>query len=390
MAGIRTAKTQRPFVDASFFSVPTYSSWVRASIPAAEAYPNAAVLYSSSISEPTSDLVQQVREGFSDRLTPRFISVFSQGNHYVTEAICARYGARPNQVITTTGATSALSMALRALAGPGDTVLVERPGFDLLSALALASGASVEPLERPAPLFKVDLEDLPNRLSPRVRAIVITNLHNPSGVHLSSNEILAVAEIAARVGATVIVDEVYADFMRPHHTPAALLAPNIISVNSLTKVFGLFALKCGWMIGAPELLRRVQDESPEGGDYGVSKLSHAVAAHVLESAQVFDQRWQTILAAALPVLSAHVRRMNSDGLIMGDIPQFGCMYFPRIVGHEDTRSLAQLLWERHRILIAPGEFFGMRGHMRLGFGGDAAELDKGLARLHRALLDAQT
>jgi aspartate/methionine/tyrosine aminotransferase len=38
-------------------------------------------------------------------------------------------------------------------------------------------------------------------------------------------------------------------------------------------------------------------------------------------------------------------------------------------------------------LIAPGEYFGMKGHMRIGFGGDAAELGEGLIRLHRALLE---
>jgi aspartate/methionine/tyrosine aminotransferase len=87
------------------------------------------------------------------------------------------------------------------------------------------------------------------------------------------------------------------------------------------------------------------------------------------------------------VLSAHVDAMFANGLLEGEVPEFGCMYFPKIVGHQDTRALAQLLWERHRILIAPGEYFGMKGHMRIGFGGDKAELDEGLTRLHRALLE---
>ncbi len=371
--------------NADFFASPTYSAWVRGTIRAAETDPSTAILFSSSISEPTDDLVRLVREAFSESLTSRYISVFSDGNRFVADAICARYGVRPEQVVTTTGVTSALSTVMRGLVASGDHVLIEQPGFDLIGTIAREAGAKIAVIERPSPDFRIDLKTLADRLSPRTRAVVITNLHNPTGTRLLPAEIAAIAHMAGTVGAVLVVDEVYADFMRPQcTTPAALLAPNILSLNSLTKVFGLHALKCGWMIGDPELLARVQRDAPDG-DPGISKLAHAVAAHVLESTPLFDLRWQTILKNSRPVLCAHVETMLSDGLIEGEIPEFGCMYFPKIVGHEDTQALAQLLWERYRILIAPGEYFGMKGHMRIGFGGAKAELDEGLARLHRAL-----
>jgi aspartate/methionine/tyrosine aminotransferase len=377
----------RLVADASFFDAPTYSAWVRGTIRAAEAQPGSAILFSSSISEPTDELVTLLREAFSESLTSRYTSVFSDGNRYVADAICARYGVRPEQVVTTTGVTSALAMVMKALVGFGDHVLIERPGFDLLSAIAREAGAQVDHVERAAPDFRIDLNALTRQITPQTRVVVVTNLHNPTGARLLPEEILAVASIAGSAGAVLLVDEVYADFMRPHVTaPSALLAPNIVSANSLTKVFGLHALKCGWMIGAPDLLARIQNDASDG-DYGISKLSHAVAAHVLESAQLFDRRWQRILHATRPVLYTHVRRMIADKLIEGDVPEYGCMYFPKIVGQEDTRALARLLWDRHGILIAPGEYFGMKGHMRIGFGGDAAELDEGLTRLHRALLE---
>ncbi len=182
-----------------------------------------------------------------------------------------------------------------------------------------------------------------------------------------------------------MVDEVYADFARPQApSPAALLAPNIISVNSLTKVFGLHALKCGWIIASPDLLERIQSEFSEG-DFGISKLSHAVAAHVLESSALFDSRWRGILRDNIPVLDKHARAMIADGLIAGDPPPQGCMYFPRVTGTKDTLSLARTLWQQHGILVAPGEFFGLPGHIRIGYGNGTAELDRGLTRLHHAL-----
>jgi hypothetical protein len=370
---------------ADFFSASGYSAWVRGTIRATQDYPDPAILYGSSISEPTDELVRHVREAFSESLTSRYISVFSDGNRYVASAICARYGVKPEELITTTGVTSALSMIVRALTRPGDQVLVEQPGFDLLTSIVRDSGASVEYLQRWQPDFKVDLNALARRLTKSTRLAIITNLHNPSGMHLTPDEIQAIAKVLANVGAVLVVDEVYADFMRPRYcAPAATLAPNIVSTNSLTKVFGLHALKCGWMIGAPELLERIQSESSDG-DLGISKLSHAVAAHVMESAAAFDARWQKILVATRPVMNRHIRAMTTEGLVAGDLPEFGCMYFPKIVGVTDTLGLARALWRQHGILVAPGEYFAMPGHVRIGFGGDEIELDKGMTRLHRAL-----
>jgi aspartate/methionine/tyrosine aminotransferase len=370
-----------------FFSAPNYSGWVRGSIRATAVHPKPAILYGSSIQEPTDELVRLVREAFSQNLTSRYISVFSDGNRYVADAICARYGVKPETVITTTGVTGALQLTLRSLAGPGDHILIEQPGFDLLSSIARETGAEVEPLPRRAPHFRLDPADLSARLTNRTRAVVITNLHNPTGAYLTAQDVRAAADAANTVGAVLVVDEVYADFTRPEHSmPAAMLAPNIVSVNSLTKVFGLHALKCGWLIAQPPLLARIQNDASEG-DVGISKLAHAVAAHVLESADIFDTRWREILARNRPVLRRHSDAMIADGLIEGDLPEYGCMYFPRVRGIGDTAALARALWRRHGILVAPGEYFAMPGHVRIGFGGDAAELDDGLERLHRALME---
>jgi aspartate/methionine/tyrosine aminotransferase len=367
------------------FAAPNYSAWVREAIRSSSARSDSAVLYGSSISEPTDELVRLVREAFSARVTSRYISVFSDGNRFVADAICARYGVKPEEVVTTTGVTGALAMTIKALVGPGDHVLIEQPGFDLLGSVAREAGAKIVAVTRSAPQFKIDLDRLAGQLSAQTKLILITNLHNPTGAHLTPQEIRDLARLAARVGAILFVDEVYADFMRPAvSAPAATLATNIISANSLTKVFGLHALKCGWMIGAPELLGRIQSQSSEG-DGGISKLSHAVAAHVLESAQIFDRRWREVLAFTGPTLRQHADAMIDDGLIEGAVPEFGCMYFPKVVGVEDTTGLARSLWQRYGLLVAPGEYFGMAGHIRIGFGNGETELDEGLARLHRAL-----
>jgi aspartate/methionine/tyrosine aminotransferase len=371
--------------DEEFFSAPTYSGWVRGSMRAVASRRNAATLFGSSISEPTDELIDMVRSAFSPRLTSRYISVFSDGNRFVVEAICARYGVHPENVVTSIGVAGALSMIVKAFVAPGDHVLVERPGFDLLGLIAQDAGARVEYVNRRPEQFKFDLDEIRQRLSPTTRLMIITNLHNPTGALLDPREIRAIGDELARVNALLVVDEVYADFARAElAAPAATYGSNIVSANSVTKVFGLDALKCGWLIAAPEILGRLQLDSTERYS-GISKLSHAVAAHVLESADRFDSHWKTILAASRPILEHYAGAMLADELLEGSVPRYGCMYFPRIQGVRDTLALAKLLWHRHDILVAPGEYFGSPGSIRIGFGGAASELDAGLARLHRAL-----
>jgi aspartate/methionine/tyrosine aminotransferase len=370
------------------FSASIYSDWVRESMRLRAEHPTTLALFESTIEEPLPALMEVIRHGFALTVSPRYVSVFAGGNRFAIDALSRRYGISANQILTTTGATSALGLVLKALIDADhDHVLVESPGFDLLIRVAHESRADVETFARRAPDFAVDLDDLAGRIGPRTRAIVLTNLHNPSGALTSDADLIKIAALAAKVGAWVVVDEVYADFARPTLTrSAAALADNIITVSSLTKVFGLFSLKFGWICASPNDIARIQARSPEG-DIGVSKLAHAVAAQVLEESEVFDLHWKKLLAATRPIAERHLRAMTADGLLAGDMPAFGSMAFPKVVGVDDTLELAKTLWIQNDLLVAPGEYFGLAGHIRLGFGSEPAALDHALRRLHDALAE---
>ena len=183
----------------------------------------------------------------------------------------------------------------------------------------------------------------------------------------------------------LVVDEVYADFAAAAGAPpAARLAPNIISAASLTKVFGLFALKFGWLAADSELIARIRASAPDG-DMGVSKLAHAVAAHVLESPGPFEAHWQQLIAANRPRVEGPLGALAAAGRLEGAIPEYGCMCFPRVVGVSDTRALARALLRDFDVLVAPGEYFGLPGHIRIGFGADAEAIATGLKRLEAGL-----
>jgi aspartate/methionine/tyrosine aminotransferase len=86
--------------------------------------------------------------------------------------------------------------------------------------------------------------------------IVLTNLHNPSSVLVPELALLEVGELARSVGAHVLVDEVYLDAVYINTPrPSFHLGPEFIVTTSLTKVYGLSGLRCGWILAQPDLAR---------------------------------------------------------------------------------------------------------------------------------------
>ncbi|MGH8221950.1 MAG: pyridoxal phosphate-dependent aminotransferase, partial [Woeseiaceae bacterium] len=358
--------------------------WCRQVYGAVTDQPEARLLSDSTICEPTERLFQVLRSHSAGAIADRYESVFSHGNRFVARAIAARYGIDEDQILCTTGATNAVAMVLRTRLAGGGHVVVESPCFDLLPYIAREAGASISMLPRRDD-FRFDPDELASRLQRDTRAVLITNLHNPSGEALGAEALVTLASEAAKVGATLVVDEVYTDFARELYGGcAAKLAPNIISVNSLSKVHGLFALRCGWVVARKEIVDSVYEANAQD-EFGVSKLTHAVASFLLEDEQELDLHWRSVLSVNRPTLQSYADQLTAAGLIEGAVPEYGCMYFPKVCGIDETWALARWLWHAHRLLVAPGEFFGAPGRIRLGFGGSAAELSEGLSRFAAAL-----
>lgn len=367
------------------FASDDYHAWIREAI-ALRGDPDCLPLFDSTIDEPVAELTETIRAAFWPSVSSRYLGVFGSGNPFMLNALADRYNRPCDSFIATSGATAAMGMALKSLVGPGDHVLVETPGFYLLESLAADTGADVEFISRRAPDFLIDHAELQAKLRPQTKALLITNLHNPSGALMPASTIQGLAGALAEVGAVLIVDEVYRDFaLDAGAAPGAALADNILTVSSLTKVFGLFSLKAGWMTAAPALLDQIRASQPEG-DYNVGKLSHAIAALVLEQPEPYQAHWKRVLHANRPIVARHADQLLKAGLLEGEVPAHGCIYFPRVVGCADAKVLARRLWRECKVLAAPGEYFGAPGHLRISFGSaDSTLIEQGFARLAKAL-----
>lgn len=368
--------------DGGPFARTAYSAWYRELFELMRGGSCGLMLSDSTIAEPGQLLYESSRRALEDGGAGRIHSTFGWGSPLLLDAIARRYGVAPDCILTTTGCTSALRHLFSTFLRPGGRVLIERPYFDLLPRLAEYRGATVDYLERPPPGCGIDPGRLAEALRPDTQLVVLTNLHNPSGAFLEDAALVAIASVARPRGIPVVVDEVYGDFVpRPNRGgPAATLDPCFISVNSLTKVYGLHALKCGWIIAAERWLERIRPVYAEL-ESGSSKITHGIASLVLDEIDPYEAYWLGLLERNRLLVLDCARRLRAAGLVEGEVPEFGCMYFPRLTRVRDTRRFAAWAWERVRLGIAPGEFFGAPGHVRIGFGQPTAQLAAGLEQL---------
>ena len=307
-------------------------------------------------------------------------------NGYVplVEAIAARYGVAAEQVTTAQGTSGANFLVCAALLEPGDDVLVERPGYDPLLGTPRMLGARTNRFDRVFDdSFRLDPDRVRHAMTPRTRLVVITTPHNPCGAMASREELLEVGRIAEAHGAHVLVDEVYLDIATGagEGEVAARLGDVFISTSSLTKSYGLAALRCGWTLSSPALaerIRRTRDVVDGTGSIVAERLS-VIAFQQLDR---LIGRAKGIVAANFP----HVRDFIAGRPELEWVPPAGgTVAFPRIRGVEDTTRFAERLVAERETMVVPGRFFEAPAHFRIGFSGRTDTLEQGLRALAGAL-----
>lgn len=298
-------------------------------------------------------------------------------------AIAARYRVDEANVAAAMGTSMANFLALAAVVRPGDEVLVEHPTYEPLIAAARWLGAEVCTFARRAEDgFRLDPAQVERGMTDRTRAVVLTNLHNPSSALIEDDVLRQVGALADRFGARVIVDEVYLDALWEAAPRTSFhLGETFIATNSLTKVYGLNGLRCGWILAAPEIAERAWRLTELFNNIGV----HAAERMSLAAFQDLDaiaRRSRTLLDANAAALN-HFYAAHPD--VFDVRPHtHGTVSFPRL-RTGDVDALCDLLAERFDTAVVPGRFFGAPDHLRIGLGVDPATFREGLERLGRAV-----
>ncbi len=272
-------------------------------------------------------------------------------------------------------------LAMAATIEPGDEVLIERPGYPLLWETAQYLGASIRYFDRtPESKFAIDMDELAHAITRHTRLIVLTNLHNPSCAYTNEAALRQIGDLANSVGARVLVDEVYLDLLFENAPQTAFrLGPQFIVTNSLTKVYGLSGLRCGWVLADPDLVRkiyRLNDLFYVNAPLVTDQLSCVALAHLDQIAQWSRQLLDTNRALANEFIAA-TPELDCEPL------KTGTVLFPRLDVPVD--EFCRILRKRYDTVVTPGKFFAAPDRVRIGIGGETSLLSEGLSRVHDAL-----
>jgi aspartate/methionine/tyrosine aminotransferase len=298
------------------------------------------------------------------------------------KAVAAHHGVDPDCVVESAGTSMANHLAMAAILEPGDEVLIEHPAYGPILDVARYLHADVRRFPRTEEIgWAVDPNAVRAGITPRTRLIVITNLHNPTSALTPDWVLREIRDIARSVGALVLVDEVYLDAVY-QGTPRTSfhLGPEFVVTSSLTKVYGVSGLRCGWILARPDLawkMRRLNDLYSATPVYPGLLLAVAVFKHLNR----LREKARRVVDADRKLLHEFLIRQSGLSAVWTD---WGTTSFVQLIDGNADDFLERLRAEFDTSVV-PGRFFEMPDHFRIGMGVDTEMFAEGLSRLNRAL-----
>ena len=310
----------------------------------------------------------------------------TNGTAELREAIAGMYpGATVDHVEVTNGGSEANCVLLMRLVEPGDEIVFLTPNYMQASGLARALGATVRPWrlretgEGAQARWAPDLHELTELVTPKTRAILLCNPNNPTGARLDAATLDDICRVASTVGAWVLDDEIYRGAERDaDDTPTVWGRYERAIVSSgLSKAYGLPGLRIGWVVAPPALV----DDLWAIHDYTTiapGGINDRLARIALEPARraALLARTRGIIRSNYPLVRRWIERQEGLSHIA---PDAGAIVFVRHTHPFRSSELTDRLRDERSVLVVPGDYCGMDGYLRIGFGSDPEYLESALS-----------
>jgi len=354
---------------------------------------------------PSSGIVEVMNYGFGrpgliplwagegDLPTPAFVTdeaaaALSRGETFYTwqrgipelRQALARYHERsfgrpfpPERFFVTGSGMQAIQIAISALAGRGDEVVVPTPAWPNFAAALSVAGATPRPvvMRLEGSGFRLDLDELLASVGPATRAIFVNSPSNPTGWTASEDELRAILSFARRHGLWIIADEVYSRFVydgrerAPSFYDVAEDEDRILFVNTFSKNWAMTGWRVGW-IAAPPVLGEVIENLIQYSTSGVAQFMQRACVTALDRGDGFLAEQVGRAAESRRILLDAFRASNR---LRFAEPEGAFYLFFRVEGEPEVAKLGLRLVDEAGIGIAPGTAFGPggEGYMRICF-----------------------
>ncbi len=317
----------------------------------------------------------------------------SKGITPLLEAIAMKM-ARDNQarvdpmtdIIVTPGGKLALFLALKAMLDPGDEVLIPAPYWVSYPSITTMVGGTPAPI----PLssddhYRLRLERLRQFVTPKTKAIIINSPGNPTGRMLSSDEIEAVADLAAEADLFVISDEIYEKLNfdgRPAVSLASIpeLAERVVVINGMSKAYAMTGWRLGWLAGPSPLIAAAAKFNSQTATSAATFTQHAAVAALNGPQNCIDTMRQSYQARRDLMVNAFnsIENMSCPAIE-------GAFYaFPKVnQTSKSSEEVAALILDKAAVVGVPGNAFGITQdvHIRFSFAENMGLLQEAVKRI---------
>jgi DNA-binding transcriptional MocR family regulator len=257
------------------------------------------------------------------------------------EAIAERFGVPVETVLVISGAQQGLDLLARCLIDPGDSVIVDRPGY--LGAIQSFHAAGAKLIGWDIAKADVDeLEDLLVRYRPK---LIYTNptFENPTGITMPVRTRRELLRLAERYRVPIVEDATYRELYFRDPPPPSLRdldAPDIvIYLNSFSKVLAP-GLRLGWLSAAPSIVDQMAIIKQRLDPHTQNLVQFAMATLIRDGS--FEAHLGTLRtehARRCTAMLASIQRHFPPGALQFARPQGGLYLWCRVAAHISTRSL---------------------------------------------------
>ncbi len=282
---------------------------IAAYVPGKEHAPGVARVYKLSSNETPLGASQKAVEAFKNAAGN--LERYPDGQaHELREAIAAVHGLNPANIMCGNGSDELLGLLCHVYLGAGDEAIITEHGFLVYKIQIMGAGAT--PVTVKEKDHAVDVDAILAAVTPKTKMVFIANPGNPTGTYVPVSEIRRL-QAGLPKDAVLVLDAAYAEYVRRNDYESGIEIvssnANVVMTRTFSKVYGLAALRVGWMYAPAEIidaLNRIRGPFNMNAP-AISAGAAAVRdqAHVQEAVS-FNLMWIEKLKGALETIGLTV------------------------------------------------------------------------------------
>ena len=296
----------------------------------------------------------------------------SLGDPQVLEGICKLYETvAPAHVLEHVGAQEAIFNFLNAVLEPGDHVISMFPNYESSYSVAKKIGCTVSnwELNQTENGWAISIPRLEKLIKPNTKVIMLCTPNNPTGYFFSKEEIHAISEIARRQEIIIFADEVYKGLHFAGEEPPAFVDvyENAVSLNVLSKAFGLAGIRIGWIATKNKKIHEAMAMYKHYTTICSPKPSQFLAVIALKHHEKILDRNRGIVKENLALADTFFEKRKD--MFLYNPPMGGSIGFHKLRGDRDINKFSKDQVEKSGVLLLPGYVFDYPGnYFRIGYG----------------------